>query len=269
MKRVMKGSKHSKNQVSRCLSIISCLFALLLTGCSSEFTKPEAQDLTVLTKRLPTKGLLQEMKDGEQAISPGPDWLTGINPRKNLIFLGVTGEPDHVFGTLLKIDLNANILHYAPLSPEDTPLTILADKEQRMALKELTRSWSEEAESLAGTSVRTISLDNLNQKLTSPIPCPSRIYAVAANYPSHLFMDLSLPDKKELIAHLQKSRPRIFQKYPPVAAPGNLLQTVKPMQNCQVPSAPWLHRSRSGCLYSMAKARKSLDTLIMKWKLQR
>jgi len=221
MKRVMKDSKHSKKQVSRGLFIISCLFALLLTGCSAKFAKLEAQDHTALTKRLPTKGLLQEMKDGEQAISPGPDWLAGINPRKNLIFLGVTGEPDHVFGTLLNIDLKANILHYAPLSPEDTPLTVLADREQRMALKELTMSWSEEAESLAGTSVRTIPLDNLNKKLTSPIPRPGRIYAVAANYPSHLFVDLSLPDKKELITHLQKARPRIFQKYPPVAAPGD------------------------------------------------
>ena len=131
MKRIMKDSKHSKNQVSRCFFIINCLFVLLLTGCSSEFAKPEAQDHTVLTKRLPTKGLLQEMKDGEQAISPGPDWLAGINPRKNLIFLGVTGEHDHVFGTLLNIDLKANILHYAPLSPKDTPCLLYTSPSPR------------------------------------------------------------------------------------------------------------------------------------------
>lgn len=216
----MKISIHFQKQARRYAPIGICLLALLLTGWSPSVVKPKAQDQSTLKKRLPAKNLLETIAEGEQAMKPGPAWLADVNPVNALTFMGITGEPDHAYGLLLKIDPKSNRLFYAPLSPGDTPLTILADSERRASLEKSVKEWTEKKKFLAENTVRTLSLDDLTSRLTSPIPRPGRIYAVAANYPSHLFIDLSLPDKKKLLRHLKKSRPRIFQKYPPVPAPG-------------------------------------------------
>lgn len=216
----MKLSTHALSPVNRYVFVGICLVALLLSGCSPEFVKPKAQDQEALAKQLPAKDLLQTLQSGEQMIFPDPAWLSGIDSLKTLTFLGITNETDHIFGLLLKIDLETNQLHYIPLSMDENPLTILADSERAMALEKLVMMWSKGMELSPGTSIKTLPLEDLTKRLTSPIPRPGRIFAVAANYPSHLFFDLSLPEKKELITQLRKSRPRIFQKYPPVAAPG-------------------------------------------------
>lgn len=216
----MKHSTYALSPVKRHISVGLCLLALLLSGCSPALFKPKSQDQAALAKRLPAKDLLQALQNGEQAMVPGPAWLSDLNPLKKITFIGVTNEPDHIFGTLLKIDLETNQLHYIPLSPDENPLTILADPERTMALEKLVMMWSKGMKLSPWTSIKTLSLNDLTKHLTSPIPRPGRIYAVAANYPSHLFSDLSLPEKKELITQLRQSRPRIFQKYPPVAAPG-------------------------------------------------
>jgi 2-keto-4-pentenoate hydratase/2-oxohepta-3-ene-1,7-dioic acid hydratase in catechol pathway len=84
-------------------------------------------------------------------------------------------------------------------------------------------AWSDAKSGFADLPVRDIPLHLVQERLTSPIPQPRQIFAVAANYPSHLFIDLSLPHKSGLIARLRQARPRVFQKYPPVAAPGDSL----------------------------------------------
>lgn len=184
--------------------------------------KPKALDNHALDIRLPVANLLQKVSGGEQALTPGPNWLAELNPQQELTFLGVAGEVDHAYGALLEIDLENERMCYLPLPDGNAPLDILTQPERLTALKKQVMAWSEKGRSCsAELCVREIPLQQVQKRLTSPIPRPKQIFAVAANYPSHLFFDLSLHDKPGLVARLRKARPRLFQKFPPVAAPGD------------------------------------------------
>lgn len=183
--------------------------------------KPEAMDSAAIETRLPIASLLQKTRDGELALVPGPLWLADLKPQQELTFLGVLGAEDHAYGVLLEIDSGNTRLRYLPLPVGESPLSILTQPERRTALEKQVMAWPETKNTFTDLPVRDIPLHEINDRLTSPIPQPRQIFAVAANYPSHLFIDLSLPDKSGLIARLRQARPRLFQKYPPVAAPGD------------------------------------------------
>jgi 2-keto-4-pentenoate hydratase/2-oxohepta-3-ene-1,7-dioic acid hydratase in catechol pathway len=190
--------------------------------------KQKALNVAALETRLPDKSLLQKASGGERSLTPGPLWLANLSPQKELTFIGVTGEGDHAYGALLEIDLSQEQLRYLPLPANETPISLLADPDRRAALEELVTAWPEGKGRFVGPLVRDVSLHEISERLTFPIPQPRQIFAVAANYPSHLFTDLSLPTKSELIDLLRLARPRLFQKYPPVAAPGESLSGKNP-----------------------------------------
>lgn len=183
--------------------------------------KPEALDNTALEARLPVASLLQSSPGGERVLPSGPLWLATLKPQQELTFLGVAGEEDHAYGVLLEIDLENERLRYLPLPAGKSPLSILMQPERRAALEKQVMDWPEAKSRISELLVKNIPLHQVQERLTSPIPQPKQIFAVAANYPSHLFIDLSLPDKSQLIERLRQARPRLFQKYPPVAAPGD------------------------------------------------
>ena len=211
---------------------------LVLVGCTPILVKQKALDKAALETRLPDKSLLQKASGGERTLTPGPLWLASLNPQKELTFLGVTGEEDHAYGALLEIDLSKERLSYLPLRADETPLSLLADLDRRAALEELVTAWPEGRGRLACPLVKDVSLHEISERLTFPIPQPRQIFAVAANYPSHLFTDLSLPKKTELIDLLRQARPRLFQKYPPIAAPGASLSGKNPL--CRAPRSVWI-----------------------------
>lgn len=206
-----------------------CFFLLFVAvGCTQTLFKPRALDNAALENRPTVESLLQKAPAGERTLAPEPLWLATLEPQKELTFLGVTGEDDHTYGALLEIDLSNERLRYLPLPADAPPLSILAKPEQRAALEELVAAWPEGRGHLVEPLVRDIPLHKVSERLTFPIPQPKQIFAVAANYPSHLFTDLSLPGKAELIDLLRHARPRLFQKYPPVAAPGDSLLGMSP-----------------------------------------
>lgn len=198
-----------------------CLVTALAAGCAPVLVKPGALDEAALRERLPAENLLQQISGGEQILEPGPAWLAGIDPQQELTFLGVAGADDHNFGVLLEIDLEYGRLRYLPLPGDETPLTILTDPDRRAALEAFVKPWPDGLGRVSGPLVRDIPLTEIENRLVAPVPQPQQIFAVAANYPSHLFTDLALPEKADLITRLREARPRIFRKYPPVAAPGS------------------------------------------------
>ncbi len=244
-------------------SLVGLYFLLsAMTGCSPERVKPGAFDDTALRDRLPAADLLRSITASEQTLTPGPAWLAGLDSQQELTFLGVSGVDDHSFGVLLDIDSETERLRYLPLATGATPLSILSDPGRRAALKKLLMSWSQEGRGPdAALQIKEISFDEMATRLSAPIAQPKQIYAVAANYPSHLFSDLSLPEKTELIARLQQARPRIFRKYPPVPAPGEAgksagawitlpgpLDTISAPEQVKIPSLSGQNRSVPGHL---------------------
>jgi 2-keto-4-pentenoate hydratase/2-oxohepta-3-ene-1,7-dioic acid hydratase in catechol pathway len=199
-----------------------------LVGCAPITVKQKALNDAALETRLPDKRLLQKSPGGERTLTPGPLWLARLTPQKELTFIGVTGEEDHIYGALLEVDLSKELLRYLPLPADETPISLLSDPDRRAALEELVTTSPEQMGRFAYPLVRDVSLYEISERLTFPIPQPRQIFAVAANYPSHLFTDLSLPKKSELIDLLRLARPRLFQKYPPVAAPGESLSGKNP-----------------------------------------
>jgi 2-keto-4-pentenoate hydratase/2-oxohepta-3-ene-1,7-dioic acid hydratase in catechol pathway len=205
-----------------------CFLSLLSVGCSPTMVKQNALDKAALETRLPDNSLIQTVPGGERKLTPGPLWLASLKPQKELTFLGVQDEGGQSYGAILEIDLINDRLRYLPLMADETPLSILAKPERRVVLEKLVKIWDEGRGSVAENQIREVLLHEVSERLTFPIPQPRQIFAVAANYPSHLFDDLSLPRESELIELLQLARPRLFQKYPPVAAPGDSLLAKNP-----------------------------------------
>lgn len=200
---------------------ICCFTFFILAGCAPAIVKQVGLDNHALQTRLPVASLLQAETGDEWVLTPGPLWLASLRPQQELTFLGIKGAADHAYGVLFEIDLDNDRLRYLPLPTGESPLSILTQPERLAVLEKQVMDWPEAKNRFTDLPVRDISLLQVKERLTSPIPEPKQIFAVAANYPSHLFIDLSLPDKPGLIARLKKARPRLFRKYPPVAAPGD------------------------------------------------
>jgi len=196
----------------RCLAGLLCL---LLGACSAPVSKPDALDLVALGKH--REHLLSEAS--LELDPPGPKWLHGIDPHVNLTFARLRGD---ISGYVLLLDLDpaTDRLVLWPLPPGETPLDNLNDPVRRRQLQGMVAAPEPPKDALE------LSLADLlaEQAFDLPLPQPRQVFAVAANYPSHLSGDLAQKMDEERIGRLQAARPRIFVKFPPVAPPGRQWQ---------------------------------------------
>jgi len=185
--------------------------------------KPGAFDPVIL-ERTPLPGsLITHDRNSEHTVIPDIGWMEGINSTKNLTFAGF--RPDSTsfrFCLVITCDPASDRLVLLPLQEGETPLTVLSDQKRRhelerivTALKTTSQNYSEKKECFSLSLRRTIA----EKKIGPPLPKPGRIFAVAANFPSHIRTDLAIKDPAALET-LGETRPRVFLKYPPTPLPG-------------------------------------------------
>jgi 2-keto-4-pentenoate hydratase/2-oxohepta-3-ene-1,7-dioic acid hydratase in catechol pathway len=148
--------------------------------------------------------------------------MEGINSAKNLTFAGF--RPDSkslLFCLVIACDPANDKLVLLPLNEGETPLTVLADHTRRDELQTRVNNFGiDEKNHSANPEYILLSLSQAiaEKKFGSPLPKPGRIFAVAANFPSHIKHDLAIKDPAALET-LGKTRARVFLKYPPIMPP--------------------------------------------------
>lgn len=139
----------------------------------------------------------------------------GLSPEDELAFASLRdGEGPERFVLVVACDPGADRLVLAPLRDGETPLDVLDDPVRRAQLTTI-RSTG------ATNGLLVLSLErSVRENLFGlPLPPPRRIFAVAANFPSHLLYDLAVP--VTAIAKLRTTSARVFQKHPPIPPPGS------------------------------------------------
>jgi 2-keto-4-pentenoate hydratase/2-oxohepta-3-ene-1,7-dioic acid hydratase in catechol pathway len=203
---------------SAALSAFIC-FCVFSYGCSSPIVKPGAFDPAIL-KRTPLPGsLITQAKSGEHTVISDIGWMEGINSTKNLTFAGFRSDStSFLFCLVIACDPVNDKLVLLPLNEEETPLAALADHTRRNELKKKVDNCKTDGKNCsANPEYISVSLSQAiaEKKLGSPLPKPGKIFAVAANFPSHIKHDLAIKDPAALET-LGKTRARVFLKYPPI-----------------------------------------------------
>ena len=114
---------------------------------------------------------------------------------------------------ILDIDIEKDELALLPLIEKETPLDVLSDNTRKEYYKDVIHEFQSNSKNI-NVSVVSLSRAVSEKRLGPPIPVPEHIFAVAANYPSHLKYDLGIKDAEQYRNVLSNSRPRIFLKYP-------------------------------------------------------
>ena len=159
---------------------------------------------------------------GDYILDPQLAWLNDVKPSAALTFVNLRSKGGNCYYLVLKIDLAADTLILLPLRPDETPLSVLADGGRR---EELEKTVS--LPSVQGSVEVSLSASIASRQFGSPLPTPQRVYAVAANYPSHLQYDLGVAQRDNLRDLLSRARPRVFLKFPVTPPPGGDLQQVQ------------------------------------------
>lgn len=191
-----------------------------LTGCSSPL-KEAALDSAVLREIPLPANYLHPLDHGELQVETGSQWLGEVRVQP-LVFAGYRDNRQQIrYVLVVSCDPGQNLLRLLPLRDGETPLSVLSSNERRRQLKKQI-----ENDSLTENSeILNLKLDEVlaENRLTSPLPPPRHIFAVAANYPSHFRHDLAVNLDREQIDKLKRARPRVFLKYPPTPPPtGNV-----------------------------------------------
>lgn len=199
--------------------LISCNNA----SCSASSSKFEALDEKYLKQKPIPANYIEENENGLKQIKPETAWFSDVSATSKLIFARLRkANNKESFAIVANVDHEKDEIVFLPLEGNETPLDILAKNEKKAyylsKLKEYKSNKS--LPSAQGYSLKKLIAEN---KLASPLPEPSHIFAVAANYPSHLEYDLGIKDAIRFEDELASSRPRVFLKYPltiPAAAEG-------------------------------------------------
>jgi 2-keto-4-pentenoate hydratase/2-oxohepta-3-ene-1,7-dioic acid hydratase in catechol pathway len=198
------------------------LFCVAAFGCATAVVKPEAFDTAILKRTPLPSGLITQEKKGEYLVTPGTGWMGGLNSTKNLTFAGFRPDSQSLlFCLVIHCDPVNDQLVLLPLDDGETPLTVLTDQKRREELKQIVSSFNgDPGEYLGKRALISLPLSQAitQKKLGLPLPKPGRIFAVAANFPSHLKYDLAIKDPA-VPKRLGKTRARVFLKYPPVMPP--------------------------------------------------
>jgi 2-keto-4-pentenoate hydratase/2-oxohepta-3-ene-1,7-dioic acid hydratase in catechol pathway len=197
---------------------LAAALLVVLAGCRAPVVKTDALDEALLARRPLPADQLEADGRGEWRLTPGAAWLADVDPAARLTFAGWrTGGGGVVFAVVLVCDPAADRLVLLPLHADETPLDVLGSADRAAALRAATRA---DADALAEHVIETSLRDAIEQRrLGPPIPTPRHVFAVAANYPSHLAHDLARRDTASKRRALAAARPRVFLKFPPTPPP--------------------------------------------------
>lgn len=192
------------------------LFLLFYSSvsCSTSNHKTKAVDESFLNQKPIPANYLSEDEYGSKIVDPDIQWISGISNNSRLVFAKVRSNVGkELFSLILKVDTESDKISYLPLKNNETPIDILTNKNKKNYYLNKVNEYSNKQEI---NNVHTESLSHLigEKKLGSPLPTPTHIFAVAANYPSHLEYDLGIKNANKYRAQLAAARPRVFLKYP-------------------------------------------------------
>lgn len=193
---------------------------LAAASCSSPVVKAGAWDRG-LVERLSQDGRIEQGTPGagERIVHPGNAWLV-VDPER-LSFVRLRDESERGrYAVVLACRPENDLLLLLPLGEDETPLDALDDDVRSAELRERVRAARADPEHPPGDAVALSASEAVEDKrLGPPLPEPRRILAVAANFASHLVHDLDL--SPEVIDAFRSTPPRVFQKHPPLPAPGS------------------------------------------------
>ena len=213
----------------RCAAFLPGLWFLLSSaGCGTPVVKVAAFDTDVLKAAPLPAAFMRPAPHGEHLIQPALAWLSDIDPTDALVFTALRQAGGTTqYALVVACDPETDRLAILPLGNEQTPLGILSDRAARADLRQRVvqmRSGLEAGERANGLRVLSIREAIDKQLVASPIPVPRRIYAVAANFPSHLRYDLAIALSPTRRAALGVRRARVFLKYPATTAGGEVVE---------------------------------------------
>ena len=190
-----------------------------IIACRPDVAKKDAQDSDIIG-RTPLPGAYLTAEAGAaNIIQPGRHWLGRVGADAGLTFAGWRDTDGTLrFCLVILCDPEADRLVLLPLGKHETPLTVLSDptrrQEEDRRVVSIRRALATGPPPLPLIDVGIAEAID-NRRLGPPLPSPRQVLAVAANFPSHLKLDLAIDDPL-VIAALRRTRPRLFLKYPPV-----------------------------------------------------
>ena len=234
---------------------------VVLVGCASPVVKREVFDPGVLAQQPLPAAQLRDGESEETVVVPSTAWMA-TDTRRNLTFVQYRPEDGEPFFCLvLGCEPATDSLVLQPLDPDESPLAALARPKRAAELRAATTSWAVDPANAAAEAL-LLSLHEVvdGKQLGPPVPTPGRIFGVASNFPSHLEHDLAIDP--ELFERVATSRPRVFQKHPPVPAPGmatheaNFRGVIGPFDDIRYPERLYLPENEAG---EFSKVRTNLD----------
>lgn len=206
---------------SLCL-LAAVLFPVYLTGgCSKTVFKSGALNLALLEENEERGALIHREGPFVELEKPGVEWLADVDPLRQLVFASYR-DPSKAaqYAAVAAIKPEDLDLVLLPLKDGESPLDVLSSEQRKQELKTRIAAFHDSPESKK-IPVITLPLGEVfaGNILLPPLPVPNRIYAVAANYPSHLRFDLGIEEPQRYRAALSGARARVFVKYPPVPPP--------------------------------------------------
>ena len=237
-------------------------FAFVLgAACASPLVKPDAFDRQVLQEEpLPSTHLHPALDGAELVVEESADWMRLWPDR--LTFVGYrTGSNERIYCLVLECLPEEDRLTLLPLAEGETSLSVLAMPERRAELTEAVKRYAQDRAMPEGVELISVALRDAvaDRRLGPPIPDPRRVFAVAANYPSHLVHDLET--KPENVEKIARTPPRLFLKHPPQPPPGTELPSdlpfhgvIGPFDPIVYPELTWLPKDESGVSNSVPTA---------------
>jgi len=191
----------------------------VVVACSTPLVKPEAFAADVRARwPLPAAHLVAADHD-EVLVEPGLHWMADLDFEAGLNFVGLTDSGRTNFAVVADCNPQQDHLVIVPLRPGETPLDVLRGP-RRAEVRGLVNR-IRDAKPVADSRVLSLAQVIREHRLTTPIPPAHRVFAVAANFPSHVLHDLGGTDLAGHFDTLRRSRARVFVKYPPTPPPGS------------------------------------------------
>ncbi|MCP3902396.1 MAG: fumarylacetoacetate hydrolase family protein [Planctomycetes bacterium] len=184
--------------------------AILVLAACAPVTKRGAIDPAVLDLPAPREHV-SAPQAGERVLTPDVGWMGAIDVRDDLVFVRVRlDDGASVFAVVVTCDPAADRLVVRPLPADVTPLDLLADEPRLERYRQ---------PASAGPAALELSIREVvaGRRLGSPIPDPKRVFAVAANFPSHVRYDLHFDEIGRYRGSISASRARLFAKRLPAA----------------------------------------------------
>lgn len=201
------------------LVLVALLAVVCLgTSCANPVVKPEALDERLLTALRDSGQLQRERALEEDVLQVGSDRWMRVSPDSPLTFCGLrAGEGRIDYALVLECEPAQDSLRLLPLAEGETPLQALGRLERREELERVRSRYREGSppDGMVEESVARL----IEEKLFAPpLPTPGRIVATAANFQGHLVHDLDVD--AGVIERFRATPARVFQKHPPMEAPG-------------------------------------------------